>query len=129
MEPTLQKIERLIAEIGGAPLDDEATLARVQRALTEVGTRLRERTREAPNDIPPPGPPLDRADRLADEAKRIGHDLNNCLGVVGGRTELLSIYLDRGKVDDMKRGIDVIMGQLERMKELSDELRGLRQLA
>ena len=129
MESTLQKIERLIAEIEGAPLPDEESLSRVHRALSEVGARLRDRVRDSAVETAAPGPPLDRADRVADAARRIGHDFNNCLGVVGGRTELLSIYLERGKIEDVKRGIEVIMGQLERMRQLSDELRGLRHLA
>ena len=42
MDTTLQKLERLIAEIGGAPIDDQGTIHRLNSALDEVGARLRE---------------------------------------------------------------------------------------
>jgi signal transduction histidine kinase len=126
MQSTLTKIERLIEEIGGAPPDEEGTLERLHGALDAVGARLREYVAEAGTASEGEPSPADRADRMADEARRIGHDLNNCLGVVGGRAELMELYLDRGKVDDVRRGIEVILGQMDRMRELTDELRGLR---
>jgi signal transduction histidine kinase len=72
------------------------------------------------------GPVGDRAQRLADEAGRIGHDLNNCLGIVGGRAELLRMHLDRGNVEGARQGVDAILGQMERMRELTDALREFR---
>lgn len=63
---------------------------------------------------------------VAEEAGRIGHDLNNCLGVVSGRAELIRMHLDRGNPDGVRKGIEAILGQMDRMKELSDELRALR---
>ncbi|MGQ0720692.1 MAG: hypothetical protein ACT4PE_03845 [Candidatus Eiseniibacteriota bacterium] len=63
---------------------------------------------------------------VAEEAGRIGHDLNNCLGVVSGRAELIRMHLDRGNADGARKGIEAILGQMERMKELSDALRELR---
>jgi signal transduction histidine kinase len=127
MESTLQKLEQLIAEIDRVALEDEGALARVHAALDAVGARLRAVAagREA-RDARPATPPLDRADWMGEEARRIGHDLNNCLGVVGGRAELMAIYLQRGKTEDVGRGIEVILGQIERMRELSDRLRSLR---
>lgn len=68
----------------------------------------------------------DRAERLGEEARRIGHDLNNCLGVVGGRAELVRMQLDRGDVGAARKGVDVILTQMERMRRLSDALRELR---
>jgi hypothetical protein len=56
---------------------------------------------------------------VAEEAGRIGHDLNNCLGVVSGRAELIRMHLDRGNAEGARKGI-------EAMKELSDALRELR---
>lgn len=70
--------------------------------------------------------PADRADRMGEEARKIGHDLNNCLGVVAGRAELMVMYLERGNADGVRKGIDAILGQMTRMKELSDSLRELR---
>jgi signal transduction histidine kinase len=67
----------------------------------------------------------DPAAWMGQEARRIGHDLNNCLGVVGGRAELLRMHLDRGNVESARKGVDVILGQMDRMKALSDELRDL----
>lgn len=77
------------------------------------------------NGSAPGGGPL--AADIAKEAGRIGHDLNNCLGVVGGRSELVLMHLDRGNLEGIRKGVDAILGQMERMKELSDELRGLRE--
>ncbi len=68
-------------------------------------------------------PGADPAGWMGQEARRIGHDLNNCLGVVSGRAELLRMHLDRGNLDGARKGVDVILGQMERMKTLSDELR------
>jgi len=68
----------------------------------------------------------DRAERLGEEARRIGHDLNNCLGVVGGRAELVRMQLERGNVEAARKGLDVILAQMDRMKQLSDALRELR---
>jgi signal transduction histidine kinase len=74
-------------------------------------------------------PPADRADRIAEEARRIGHDLNNCLGVVGGRAELMRLHADRGDAEAIRKGVEAILGQMDRMKVLSDELRELRDRA
>jgi signal transduction histidine kinase len=63
---------------------------------------------------------------VAEEAGRIGHDLNNCLGVVSGRAELMRMHLERGNAEGVRKGIEAILGQMERMKELSDALRELR---
>jgi hypothetical protein len=127
MESTLQKLEQLIAEIDRVPLEDQGTIARLHAALDAVGARLRAfaADRGTP-DAGPATPPLDRADWMGEEARRIGHDLNNCLGVVGGRAELMAIYLQRGKTEDVARGVEVILGQIERMRELSERLRNLR---
>jgi signal transduction histidine kinase len=75
----------------------------------------------------PEGGPADRAATLAEEAGRIGHDLNNCLGVIVGRAELARMNLDRGNADAARKGLEVILTQTERMRQLTDELRGLRQ--
>jgi hypothetical protein len=64
--------------------------------------------------------------QVAEEAGRIGHDLNNCLGVVSGRAELMRLYLERGNTEGVLKGIEAILGQMERMKQLSDSLRELR---
>jgi signal transduction histidine kinase len=58
-------------------------------------------------------------------ARQIGHDLNNCLGVVGGRAELARLHIERGNLDGARKGLEVILGQIERMKELTDALRGV----
>jgi signal transduction histidine kinase len=71
----------------------------------------------------------DRAARLGEEARRIGHDLNNCLGVISGRAELARIHLDRGDADGARRGLEIILAQAERIKKLADELRELRHRA
>jgi nitrogen-specific signal transduction histidine kinase len=82
-----------------------------------------------PNAVPPPegDAPADRLTALADEARRIGHDLNNCLGVVVGRAELARMHLSRGNEDGARKGIDVILSQTDRMRQLVDELRSLQQ--
>jgi signal transduction histidine kinase len=74
-------------------------------------------------DEPAPG---DRAARMGEDARRIGHDLNNCLGVIVGRTELARMHLERGNVDGARKGLDVILSQSERIKALADELRTLK---
>jgi signal transduction histidine kinase len=78
----------------------------------------------APNR--PEAPAEDREARLGEDARRIGHDLNNSIGVLLGRAELMRIHLERGDPDGVRKGIDVILAQVERMKELADELRSLR---
>lgn len=81
---------------------------------------------ERSTDARSSGVPTDRAERLGEEARRIGHDLNNCLGVVGGRAELMLMHLERGDSGAVRKGVEAILGQMERMKELSDSLRVLR---
>jgi signal transduction histidine kinase len=73
------------------------------------------------------GGPADRAAAIAAEAGRIGHDLNNCLGVIVGRTELARMHLERGNVEGVLKGLEVILGQTDRMRQLADELRAFRQ--
>lgn len=81
----------------------------------------------SPDTEPRPGPPPgDRAERMGEEARRIGHDLNNCLGVLVGRAELARLHLDRGNLDGVRKGIEVILSHSERIKQLADELRSLR---
>ena len=70
--------------------------------------------------------PERRVQRMGQIAREIGHDLNNCLGVVGGRAELLVMHLDRGDSEGARRGVEVILKQMDRMKELSNALRELR---
>lgn len=70
-----------------------------------------------------------RVDAMGEAARRIGHDLNNCLGIVGGRAELVLMYLDSGKIDGARQGVQVILEQMDRMKRLSDEIRNLRHLS
>lgn len=124
MDSTVRKIERLRGVIGEVPPDE--LLARLDNALEEVGVRLREYVGESTRSPEPPARVPDLADWMGQEARRIGHDLNNCLGVVGGRAELMSLHLDRGKLDDVRRGIEVVLGQMQRMQELTEELRALR---
>jgi len=66
---------------------------------------------------------------MGEEARRIGHDLNNCLGVIIGRAELTRMHVERGNADGARRGLEVILAHAERIKALADELRGLRNLA
>jgi hypothetical protein len=80
------------------------------------------------SNLPPAGPAEDRAGRMGEEARRLGHDLNNAIGVVSGRAELLLMHLDRGNVDGARKGVEVILGQMDKLKNLSDSLRGLRHL-
>jgi nitrogen-specific signal transduction histidine kinase len=133
MESALQRIEKLSAEIARVPLDQEGVLARIHGALEEAEERLRlyvsgeEGAADAlPTSSGPPGDGDDAARRMSEEARKIGHDLNNCLGIIGGRTELMAMYLDQGKIDAARRGVDVILGQMDRMRELTDRLRNLR---
>jgi light-regulated signal transduction histidine kinase (bacteriophytochrome) len=59
-------------------------------------------------------------------AGEIGHELNNQLGIISGRTELARMHLDRGRVEDVRAGLDVILRQIDRMRLLSERLRGMR---
>ncbi len=68
---------------------------------------------------------LDQVNRMAERARQVGHDLNNCLGVVGGRAELIAMYLGRGNSEGAQKGIDVILQQMAKMQELTDQLRTL----
>jgi C4-dicarboxylate-specific signal transduction histidine kinase len=59
-------------------------------------------------------------------AGEIGHELNNQLGIISGRAELARMHLDRGRVDDARAGFDIILRQIDRMRLLSERLRGMR---
>ena len=76
-----------------------------------------------------PKAPADRVGRMGEEAGRIGHDLNNVLGVISGRAELMLMHLDRGNAGGARKGVEVILGQMDKMKALSDELRNLRNIS
>jgi signal transduction histidine kinase len=87
-------------------------------------------TASGPELVPrPEGDAQTRAQALAEEARRIGHDLNNCLGVIVGRAELARLHLDRGNPEGARKGIEVILTQADRIRQLADELRNLRQRA
>jgi len=73
-----------------------------------------------------PEVPTDPVTRMGEDARRIGHDLNNVLGVISGRAELMLMHLDRGNSDGARKGVEVILGQMDKMKALSNELRNLR---
>jgi C4-dicarboxylate-specific signal transduction histidine kinase len=60
-------------------------------------------------------------------AAEIGHDLNNHLGIVSGRTELARMHLQRGRTEDVQAGLEVILRQMDRMRLISERLRGMRQ--
>ncbi|HET9885920.1 MAG TPA: hypothetical protein VFR10_00305 [bacterium] len=59
-------------------------------------------------------------------AGEIGHELNNQLGIISGRAELARMHLDRGRIDDVRAGFDIILRQIDRMRLLSERLRGMR---
>ena len=85
-------------------------------------------TSSGPERVPRPEEAgvADRASALADEARRIGHDLNNCLGVIVGRAELARLHLERGNPDGAAKGIEVILAQTDRIRQLADQLRNFR---
>ncbi len=60
-------------------------------------------------------------------AAEIGHDLNNHLGIISGRAELARMHLQRGRLDDVQTGVDVILRQMDRMRLIAERLRGMRQ--
>jgi nitrogen-specific signal transduction histidine kinase len=68
----------------------------------------------------------DVATRMSQRARQIGHDLNNCLGVVGGRAELVLLQLARGNTDAARKGVQTIIDQMDRMNGLVDSLRRLQ---
>jgi hypothetical protein len=39
------------------------------------------------------------------------------------------MYLSKGNLEGVKKGVDVILRQMDRMKELTDALRNLRNMA
>jgi len=59
-------------------------------------------------------------------AGEIGHELNNQLGIISGRAELARMHLDRGRLDDARAGFEIILRQIDRMRILSERLRGMR---
>jgi hypothetical protein len=59
-------------------------------------------------------------------AGEIGHELNNQLGIISGRAELARMHLDRGRIDDVRAGFEIILRQIDRMRILSERLRGMR---
>ena len=64
-------------------------------------------------------------ERMSLRAREIGHDLNNCFGIVGGRAELALVQLDRGNVEAARKGVQTILDQMEKMNALADALRRL----
>lgn len=64
--------------------------------------------------------------RMSLKARQIGHDLNNCLGVVSGRAELAMMQLDRGNLDGARKGVQTILDQMDKMSGLADSLRRLK---
>jgi hypothetical protein len=59
-------------------------------------------------------------------AGEIGHELNNQLGIISGRAELAQLHLERGRMDDVRAGLEIILRQTDRMRLLSERLRGMR---
>ena len=59
-------------------------------------------------------------------AGEIGHELNNQLGIISGRAELARMHLDRGRVEEVRAGFEIILRQIDRMRLLSERLRGMR---
>lgn len=70
-----------------------------------------------------------RVVEILEAARRIGHDLNNVLGILGGRAELLQIHLQKGKPEEAARGAEIILNQVERIRGFSEALRDLRKVA
>ena len=64
--------------------------------------------------------------RMDARARKIGHDLNNCLGVVGGRAELVLMQLGRGNTEGARKGVEVILDQMTKMGTLTESLRHLQ---
>ena len=70
------------------------------------------------------GAPGDATEGNSLEARQIGHDLNNCLGIVRGRAELALVQLDRGNAEAARKGLQAIVDQMDKMSALADSLRG-----
>jgi signal transduction histidine kinase len=66
---------------------------------------------------------------LGEIAAEIGHDLNNLVGVIGGRSELALLQLKRGRAVEAQRCLEVACSQLPRLQLLAERLRGLRRPA
>jgi signal transduction histidine kinase len=66
---------------------------------------------------------------LGEIAAEIGHDLNNLVGVIGGRSELALLQLGRGRAEEAQRCLEAVRSQLPRLQLLAERLRGLRRLA
>ncbi|HMB71355.1 MAG TPA: hypothetical protein VKU85_18740 [bacterium] len=67
----------------------------------------------------------DRAAAMARRARKIGHDLNNSIGVIGGRAELALLQIGKGNPEAARKGIQVILDQIDKMSALTDSLRSL----
>ncbi|MBZ0268110.1 hypothetical protein K8I85_08135 [bacterium] len=69
----------------------------------------------------------DAVELMSRRAREIGHEINNCLGVITGRSELALMQLDRGNPDKARKGVQTVLDQMERMGALVDSLRTLKE--
>ena len=119
MNKVLQKLEELSQEIDRAGPGDGA--GNLRKALEGFAGEVRDLLEQHGASVVEPS----AVERMQENARRIGHDMNNCLGIVGGRAELLVMHLDRENLEGARKGVDIILGQMDRMKELSGSLRDL----
>ncbi len=83
--------------------------------------RMDDKTTRSPEAAPPDDLPA----AMLQRACQVGHDLNNAIGVVGGRAELALMQIDRGNAENARKGLQVILDQIDKMRALSESLRKL----
>jgi hypothetical protein len=134
LETVLERIEKLARDFDVVRAEGEAAIPHFHEKLEEFEREVRE-TLGVGEGEPVPGEERtgetleDQLLRIQEAARELGHDFNNCLGIVSGRAELISMYLSKGNLEGVKKGVDVILRQMDRMKELTDALRNLRNMA
>lgn len=78
---------------------------------------------------PTAGGPVDALEHMSRRAREIGHDINNCLGVMTGRAELALMHVDRGNAEKARSGLQTVLEQAEKMTALVASLRTLKEEA
>lgn len=136
MKSVLAKIEKLSGELASVQSEGERALPRLLEALDECEREVRGALREKREHSERPESSTPQASRegsdiaslMQQNARKIGHDFNNCLGIVSGRAELVLLHFERGNMDGVRKGLEAILAQMGRMRELVGLLRDLREV-
>lgn len=61
-------------------------------------------------------------------AASVNHEINNPLMVISGNAQFLELSIEQGKLDDAKKRIDIILGECDRISEVTRQLKDMKQV-